>query len=68
VKIAGVKHWLWHAVDQDGFVLDILVQSRREKDAAKRLWCTNYGPWLRRDQAWGYRGGSPAPNWMTDDL
>jgi putative transposase len=30
VKIAGVKHWLWHAVDQDGFVLDILVQSRRE--------------------------------------
>ena len=28
VKIAGVKHWLWRAVDQDGFVLDVLVQSR----------------------------------------
>ncbi len=25
VKISGVKHWLWRAVDQDGMVLDILV-------------------------------------------
>ncbi len=37
VKIAGKKHWLWRAVDQDGIVLDILVQSRRGKAAAKRL-------------------------------
>src|SRR5215218_3548267 len=37
VKIAGQKHWLWRAVDQDGIVLDILVQSRRDKAAAKRL-------------------------------
>ncbi len=37
VKIAGKKHWLWRAVDQDGIVLDILVQSRRDKAAAKRL-------------------------------
>ena len=37
VKIAGVKHWLWRAVDQAGFVLDVLVQSRRDKRAAKRL-------------------------------
>src|SRR5689334_20398431 len=37
VKIAGVKHWLWRAVDQDGTVLDILVQRRRDKRAAKRL-------------------------------
>ena len=36
-KIAGVKHWLWHAVDQTGMVLDVLVQSRRDKRAAKRL-------------------------------
>jgi putative transposase len=36
-KIAGQKHWLWRAVDQDGIVLDILVQSRRDKRAAKRL-------------------------------
>jgi putative transposase len=37
VKIAGVRHWLWRAVDRDGTVLDILVQSRRDKQAAKRL-------------------------------
>jgi len=37
VKIAGVTHWLWRAVDQNGTVLDILVQSRRNKEAALRL-------------------------------
>src|SRR6187455_304928 len=37
IKIAGKKHWVWRAVDQDGIVLDILVQSRRDKGAAKRL-------------------------------
>src|SRR3954462_12817400 len=37
IKIAGKKHWLWRAVDQDGVVLDVLVQSRRDKRAAKRL-------------------------------
>src|SRR5215216_5964897 len=37
VKIAGQKHWLWRAVGQDGVVLDVLVQSRRDKRAAKRL-------------------------------
>ena len=35
--IRGKKHWLWRAVDQNGVVLDILVQSRRDKRAAKRL-------------------------------
>ena len=38
VSFAGKKHWLWRAVDQDGFVLDVLVQSRRDKEAAKRLF------------------------------
>src|SRR3954453_23860813 len=37
ITIAGQKHWLWQAVDQEGFVLDVLVQSRRDKKAAKRL-------------------------------
>jgi putative transposase len=37
ITIAGKKHWLWRAVDQDGVVLDVLVQSRRDKQAAKRL-------------------------------
>src|SRR5919205_3981926 len=37
LMIGGKKHWLWRAVDQDGIVLDVLVQSRRDKGAAKRL-------------------------------
>src|SRR3954452_8343273 len=37
LMIRGKKHWLWRAVDQDGVVLDVLVQSRRDKQAAKRL-------------------------------
>jgi putative transposase len=37
VMIAGQKHWLWRAVDQDGYVLDEIVQSRRDTQAAKRL-------------------------------
>src|SRR5271166_1667678 len=37
ITTAGTKHWLWRAVDQEGFVLDVLVQSRRDKKAAKRL-------------------------------
>jgi hypothetical protein len=31
LTIRGQKHYLWRAVDQDGNVLDILVQSRRNK-------------------------------------
>ena len=37
ISIAGKRHWLWRAVDQHGVVLDILVQSRRDAKAAKRL-------------------------------
>jgi putative transposase len=37
LKIGGKKHYLWRAVDQCGVVLDVLVQSRRDKKAAKRL-------------------------------
>jgi putative transposase len=32
------RHYLWRAVDQDGHVLDILVQSRRNKKAAKQFF------------------------------
>src|SRR5258706_12463784 len=38
LTIRGEKHYLWRAVDQDGNVLDILVQSRRNKKAAKRFF------------------------------
>lgn len=37
LTIAGKHHYLWRAVDRDGFVLDVLVQSRWDKKAAKRL-------------------------------
>jgi putative transposase len=37
IKIAGKTHWLWRAVDQHGIVLDVLIQSRRDAKAAKRL-------------------------------
>ncbi|WP_201865188.1 IS6 family transposase [Microvirga soli] len=37
ISISGKKQWLWRAVDQDGYVLDEIVQSRRDTKAAKRL-------------------------------
>src|SRR5258707_14342104 len=38
LKINGRLHYLWRAVDQDGDVLDILVQGRRDKKAAKKFF------------------------------
>jgi hypothetical protein len=37
VTIAGRKFWLWRAVDDEGEVLDLLVQRRRDKAAAEKL-------------------------------
>ena len=57
VSIGGNPHWLWRAVDSEGEVLDLLVQSRRDKKAALRL----VRKLLRKE---GF-----APNvWMTDKL
>ena len=38
IKIRGKDQYLWRAVDQNGNVLDILVQSRRNKLAAKKFF------------------------------
>jgi putative transposase len=38
LTIKGERHDLWRAVDQDGNVLDILVQSHRNKKAAKKFF------------------------------
>jgi putative transposase len=38
LKINGRLHYLWRAVDQDGDVLDILVQTSRDKKAAKKFF------------------------------
>jgi transposase-like protein len=37
ITIGWTKQWLWRAVDQNGVELDILIRSRRNKAAAKRL-------------------------------
>ena len=37
VTIASRKFWLWRAVDDEGEVLDLLVQRRRDKAAAEKL-------------------------------
>jgi putative transposase len=38
LTINGERHYLWRAVDQDGHGLDILVQPRRDRKAAKRFF------------------------------
>ena len=38
LTIGGERHYLWRAVDQEGDVLDILVQKRRNTPAAKRFF------------------------------
>src|ERR671931_2235702 len=38
LRIKGERHYLWRAVDQEGNVLDILVQRRRDTRAAKKFF------------------------------
>ena len=38
VKINGKQHYLWRAVDQDGEVVDVSLQARRDGAAAKRFF------------------------------
>jgi putative transposase len=38
IRINGETHYLWRALDQYGNALDILVQNRRDKKAAKRFF------------------------------
>jgi putative transposase len=38
LKINGVQHYLWRAVDQQGTVIDILVQPKRDRFAAIRFF------------------------------
>ncbi len=37
ISIRGGKYWLWRAVDNEGEVLDFLVQRRRDAQAAKLM-------------------------------
>lgn len=47
VSIHGEKRYLWRAVDQDGYVLDEIVQERRDAKAAQRLMVR-----ILRKQGW----------------
>lgn len=38
IKISGKQHYLWRAVDQDGEVIDVFLQSKRDGIAAKRFF------------------------------
>ena len=38
VKINGKQHYLWRAIDQDGEVVDVFLQARRDGAAAKRFF------------------------------
>ena len=38
IKIDGKQHYLWRAVDQDGEVIDVYLQKRRDGAAAKRFF------------------------------
>jgi putative transposase len=38
VKVNGKQHYLWRAVDQDGEVVDVFLQARRDGAAAKRFF------------------------------
>ena len=55
VNIQGQRQYLWRAVDQDGDVIDILVQPRRDRRAAERFFTR-----LLKGQ-----GGEPR-RWVTD--
>ncbi|PTA66380.1 IS6 family transposase [Deinococcus arcticus] len=43
VKVGGVTHWLWRAVDEHGAVLDMLLQRCRDTEAARTFFAQLLG-------------------------
>ena len=69
LKINGRIHYLWRAVNQDGDVLDIMVQSKRNKRAAKKFLsqvikeiavCSESDRHRQVEKLWCSEGRSPA--------
>lgn len=60
VTIQGTQQYLWRAVDQDGDTIDILVQRRRNTEAAVRFFrqlLNGQGrepPWMMTDKLKSY--------------
>ncbi|MBB5363742.1 putative transposase [Deinococcus humi] len=59
VKVGGVTHWLWRAVDEYGSVLDILLQEHRDTEAAISFFTHllrehNVPEVIQTDKLWSY--------------
>ncbi|MVN89096.1 IS6 family transposase [Deinococcus sp. HMF7620] len=57
VKVGGVKHWLWRAVDEHGDMLDILLQEHRDTESAKSFFVRLLGEYdvpevIHTDKLW----------------
>ena len=65
ISIAGEPYWLWRAVDQHGFVLDVLVQRRRDSFAARRLMTKRRRERIMLDNAEELRAIRAAPRART---
>jgi putative transposase len=63
IRIQGVQHYLWRAVDQDGVVLDILVQPRRDANAAKRFFKRLLSSTLSNYAAWASAFAARSHSW-----
>jgi transposase-like protein len=69
VRIGGERVYLWRAVEDEGEVLDVLVQRRRDKAAAGSCCASSSGnrasrpPWSRSTSCDPMR--PPSPNWPT---
>ena len=38
IRTGGKQYWLWRAVDEQGATLDVLLQERRNTEAAERFF------------------------------
>ena len=59
-SVDGVRHWLWRAVDEHGFVLEVLLQRHRDTEAAKTFLTRLLGEYdvpevIHTDQLRSYR-------------
>jgi len=73
ITIAGKRHWLWRAVDDEGEVLDVLVQTRRDTRAtvssplATSACFAGCGPWRASLMRKLVRKHGFAPETITTD-
>lgn len=59
VKVGGVTHWLWRAVDEHGDVLDIFLQEHHDTEAARSFFVCLVETYdvpevIHTDKLWSY--------------